>query len=249
MIHLTCLAHALHRVAETVRSLFTDVDSLISQVKKVFLKAPSRVQVLKENYPDLCLPPQPVLTRWGTWLEAAQYYCENYDKIGDVVSQLEEDSVATSTAKSLFENPNLKNDIAFISSNFVFLAQTITQLESQNVPLTETVANVEKVIEKLKGIQGVEGTKIKSKLDGVLNKNKGWVTIRTIANILKGAEVSTDLPVPFTPNEIIAFKNAPITSVDVERSFSRYKAILRPDRRRFTFEHLKFYIVANNFKE
>uniref|UniRef100_T1I3Q9 AAA_8 domain-containing protein n=1 Tax=Rhodnius prolixus TaxID=13249 RepID=T1I3Q9_RHOPR len=28
--------------------------------------------MLKDLYPDLCLPPEPILTRWGTWLEAAQ---------------------------------------------------------------------------------------------------------------------------------------------------------------------------------
>ena len=116
------------------------------------------------------------------------------------------------------------------------------------MPLTENVANVEKVVEKLKGIQGDKGAKIKSKPDDVLNKNKGWMTICTIADILKGSEISTDRPI-LTPNEITAFKNAPITSVDVERSFSRYKAILRPNRRRFTFENLKLHVVANNFKE
>lgn len=36
MIHLTCLAHALHRVAETVRNQFPNVDALISSVKKFF---------------------------------------------------------------------------------------------------------------------------------------------------------------------------------------------------------------------
>jgi hypothetical protein len=37
MIHVTCLAHALHRVAEEIRIHFPNVDELI---KKVFLKAP-----------------------------------------------------------------------------------------------------------------------------------------------------------------------------------------------------------------
>lgn len=47
MIHITCLAHAFHRIAETTRSKFTKVDELISIVKKIFLKAPSRIQYLK----------------------------------------------------------------------------------------------------------------------------------------------------------------------------------------------------------
>jgi len=40
MIHVTCLAYALHRVAEEMRIYFPDVDELINDVKKVFLKAP-----------------------------------------------------------------------------------------------------------------------------------------------------------------------------------------------------------------
>lgn len=38
MLHLTCFAHGLHRVAEFVRSKFKDVNSLISYTKAVFLK-------------------------------------------------------------------------------------------------------------------------------------------------------------------------------------------------------------------
>jgi len=47
IIHLTCLAHAFHRIVETIRSKFTKVDELISSVKKIFLKAPNRVETFK----------------------------------------------------------------------------------------------------------------------------------------------------------------------------------------------------------
>ena len=46
MVHVTCLAHACHRVAEDIRGYFPDVDKLIGNVKKVFLKSPSRVKTL-----------------------------------------------------------------------------------------------------------------------------------------------------------------------------------------------------------
>ena len=67
MNHVTCVCHGLSRVAEEIRDRFPDVDQLIAQTKKVFLKAPSRVV----RYREMCglpLPPEPVLTRWGTWL-------------------------------------------------------------------------------------------------------------------------------------------------------------------------------------
>lgn len=34
--HVTCLAHALHRVCETIRDSYETVDKIISNVKKVF---------------------------------------------------------------------------------------------------------------------------------------------------------------------------------------------------------------------
>jgi hypothetical protein len=46
MVHLTCLAHPLHRVAGEIRETYPDVDKLISNVK-MFVKAPLRVQKFK----------------------------------------------------------------------------------------------------------------------------------------------------------------------------------------------------------
>ena len=71
MVHVTCLAHALHRVAETVRTNSKYCNTIISNVCKIFVKAPLRVQVYKELNPKTPLPPEPVLTRWGAWLTTA----------------------------------------------------------------------------------------------------------------------------------------------------------------------------------
>ncbi|CAI6356619.1 unnamed protein product [Macrosiphum euphorbiae] len=53
--------------------------------------------------------------------------------------------------------------------------------------------------------------------------------------------------IEYTPKEIMCMKYALVTSVDVERSFSRYKAMLRPNRRHFAFENFKLYVVSNCF--
>ncbi len=73
----------------------------------------------------------------------------------------------------------------------------------------------------------------------------GLKTIEVIANIHNGSDTQTSFQ--FSLAELGAFKFAPITSVDVERSFSRYKNILRPNRRRFTFDNLKKYMIVNCF--
>lgn len=47
-----CVAHEFHRAAETVRLQFLIVDLLIATVKKIFLKAPSRILKVKELYKE-----------------------------------------------------------------------------------------------------------------------------------------------------------------------------------------------------
>jgi len=47
MIHTICRAHALHRIAEEICGLFNIVDKLISNMKKIFRKAPYRVSLFK----------------------------------------------------------------------------------------------------------------------------------------------------------------------------------------------------------
>ncbi|XP_029344564.1 uncharacterized protein LOC115033901 [Acyrthosiphon pisum] len=76
MIHITCTAHGLHRVAEEVRGKFSNVDKLTSSVKKIFRKAPNRVQLFKDEAPHLQLPPEPIITRWSTWIIASNYLFE-----------------------------------------------------------------------------------------------------------------------------------------------------------------------------
>lgn len=94
MIHITCAAHAFHRVAEEIRTNFPLIDRLILNLKKVFLKANSRIEVFKETLPNAPLPPQPILTRWGTWLEAVQYVSENFGGLKSVFEKLNEDEAA-----------------------------------------------------------------------------------------------------------------------------------------------------------
>jgi hypothetical protein len=103
MIHVTCLAHTLHRVAEEVRGSYPEVDKLIANGKKIFIKFPLRVQKFKEEAPTLPLPPQPIVTRWGTWLDAATYYCTNYSEIEKFFNKFDrKDSSSSKSVQELF---------------------------------------------------------------------------------------------------------------------------------------------------
>jgi hypothetical protein len=84
MIHVTCLAHGLHRVSEKVRDQFPDPDGIIAQTKAIFSKAPRRVALYRQMCPNTPLPPRPVITRWGTWISAALFYSQNFDQVKSV---------------------------------------------------------------------------------------------------------------------------------------------------------------------
>lgn len=104
-IHVTCLAHGLHRLAEEIRKDFSNVNDLISSTKKVFLKVPSRIQAYREQLPTLPLPPEPVITRWGTWLNAVLFYAEHFEDIKGVVSQFNSsDALSIAACQEAFKD-------------------------------------------------------------------------------------------------------------------------------------------------
>jgi hypothetical protein len=81
LIHFTCLAHVLQHVAEEDRATFLQVDKFISMTKILFLKAPHQVQSYKKHFPDETLPSEPVPTKWGTWIEAVNFYSEHFETV------------------------------------------------------------------------------------------------------------------------------------------------------------------------
>lgn len=246
MIHLTCLAHGIHRVAENIREKFKKVDKLISRVKQVFLKAPSRVLVFKSEAPAIPLPPEPILTRWGTWIIAASYYCKYYQVIRRVLLSLNaEDAISVKEAQQLIQEPDMEANLVYIHSNFGFIPEYITKLETQYISLSEALSSVKYVQNKLNDCEGEIGVAVFQKLNNVLEKNCGFKTILKISKILSGQEISMEgLPDDLTGDDITYFKYAPITSTDVERSFSRYKTLLVDNRRSFNFENIKKSLVV-----
>jgi hypothetical protein len=247
MVHLTCAVHGLHRVAEEVRSLFVSVDCLISNGKKVFLKAPSRVQAFKEKNPEVPLPPAPVVTRWGTWVNAALYYAHHLESFREVIEDFSEDDAASIRAtRKCLEDPELRNELAYISAHCSTLPTTITKLEEANLSVSASFELLNHEIARLKSMPGQKGNKIKTKVDLVFGRNKGLETLQEIARVLEG-ESGIDLRI--SPHLVASYKYAPLTSVDVERSFSRLKNILADNRLSFSFENLCKHLVINcNFK-
>jgi len=162
-------------------------------------------------------------------LLAAQYYCEHFSKIQEIISKLDpETSMAIGKAQHIMRNETLKNDLIFISVNFSFSAHTITTLETKNMSINDSMQIVESAIKKLKLVSGQIGGVVKTIIHAVREKNPGFTDFKTINDIMIGRHFPKTLELSLS--DITRFKYAPITSVYIKRSFSRFKNILRPNR-------------------
>lgn len=248
MVHVTCTSHGLHRVAEYIRIQYPKVDKLVSNVKKVFKKAPSRIQKFKADAPNIPLPPEPILTRWGTWITASIYYGDNFQIIKEIVESFDEnEALSIMSAQKYFKAPQIKGNLAFIKSNFECLPVAITRLQKQGIELLEAIQIIQNISAKFSSLKGKIGISVNEKLQTVLTKNKGFQIVCNISKILSGEEENVgnlNIPENLTCSDLAYFKYAPITSADVERSFSLYKNILAPNRRSFKFENIKKSLIV-----
>lgn len=156
------------------------------------------------------------------------------------------DSSAVRICQSLMEEDELRSQILYISANFGFLQEVITKLEKRNQPLVTQVNIVKDSIQKISESPGNIAVNINTKFQSVISKNVGFSILSNIANILGEKRESNSLK--YNSEQIQNFKFAPLTSVDVERSFSMYKNVLSPNRQSFLFENLsqQFLIHCNN---
>ncbi|KAF0764808.1 Uncharacterized protein FWK35_00031284, partial [Aphis craccivora] len=207
---------------------------------------PNRLQLFKNECHGVNLPPEPVITRWGTWINAAAYYCENIQAVRHIIGLLDqEDAISIQKAKKCLDKPNLENNLAYIKSNFSILSVAIDKLQAKSLSLATSLNIIENIEETLKTLNGEHGKPIYLKLKNVLEKNSGLSKLKHISNILEGEETTNigESLGELTCNDFVYFKYAPIVSVDVERSFSRYKTLLADDRRKFKFENLAKHLI------
>ena len=81
LFHVTCIAHLLHNCAMKIKSHFEDVDQLIAKVKAVTIRDKTR----QAKFSAIGYSPQPVPTRWVSWLNAALYYAKNLPEAKAIV--------------------------------------------------------------------------------------------------------------------------------------------------------------------
>ncbi len=118
-----------------------------------------------------------------------------------------------------------------MSVNYDFLPESIRRLEERGLSLSEQLEILEDAAMRIRTVKGDTGERITNKLESILRNNTGLSELQYIDRVLRN--VATDQETAFErlqklqPDLLGNFKYAPICTCDVERSFSRYKNVLR----------------------
>lgn len=210
LLHISCLVHGLHRVAEEARAMCKELHKLITAVKQIYNKSPKRKTEFKAAYPEVSLLPlQFVSNRWGTWVVAVVHLFKHFDAIyGMVMKMKNEDAAAIPEAKKLLEDQQVLHQLSWVAENLEFFPTLIKQMEEEGLTVErslELIDNAKFKITNIKGNTEMEAKwvqRLKEKFDSVLEKNPDIGVIQAMSG-----------------EQLTQYKYCPLTSVDCERSF------------------------------
>ena len=242
LMHFCCLVHALHNVCEYTRALNKKLHEFIIAVKTIYNKSGKRKREWKKAYPHLPLPPRPVLSRWGTWIQAALDLFKNFDAVKDQICKMnDKDMAAIPTCKALLEDEEMMKELKWVAENLAFLPKTIKALEEEGLTVEQAFGLFEDAKEKVRKLPGPHGPILLEKFEDVSLRNPDIETLGEIARSRKmGYELSQDLK---------DLKWCPTTSVDLERSFSSYDKVLTKERHNLKPDNIgKIMIVKCYFR-
>jgi len=138
LFHVTYVAHLLHNCAMKVKSHFHDVDQLIASIKATTVKT-------KQASTVCCywLPPQPIVTRWRSWLNAALYYARNLPEVKSIVESFEGSGVLVTQAKNSLQTSSLATQLLKIKDQYECLVNLIDIMESAKCTIKEAVQAIQ----------------------------------------------------------------------------------------------------------
>jgi hypothetical protein len=154
-----------------------------------------------------------------------------------------ESAVSVAGSQSAFSDSKVACLIVYIRSNFGWLPKSIKRLETQVLPPQESMDIMKNASGKLSVVKRKDGESVCTNLQAVLERNSGFSTFTSVYQVLNGDDV--DAAEDNAPEKIPLLKYAPVTSFDVERSFSAFKHILSDKRQSFTPENMEKFLIVD----
>ena len=87
-------------------------------------------------------PPQPVITRWISWLNAALFYSKYLPKVNAIVENLNESGILVQRAKEALKPQNLSSQLLQIEEQYSDLDNVIQKMESSHYTIGKDFQDV-----------------------------------------------------------------------------------------------------------
>ena len=126
LLRATCLAHLMHNCALKLKSFCKEVDDLIAAVKASVVRNKSRAV----DFDVYGRPPQPVVTCWGSSLDAANYYAEKLPQVQEIFNLWNGEGVIVPKVKNIVNEQKLTRQLAEISQCHNGLRNLIFKMEN-----------------------------------------------------------------------------------------------------------------------
>uniref|UniRef100_A0A915I6P4 DUF659 domain-containing protein n=1 Tax=Romanomermis culicivorax TaxID=13658 RepID=A0A915I6P4_ROMCU len=218
--HVTCLAHSLDQICQTVVDAYANANRFIAGMRKVLSKANNKVQLYKDET-KLPLPPDATVACWSNWIKCALFYYENFAKISKFVDKLPPDSKFYESIKQLLSHIYLKDEL-FAVASYDCICNAIQTLRNFESGKQSHYSLYERIGQSLTGM--------------AYNK--------FVENLAKNPDVrrfvdDDENGVDFGEKT----KFAPLVLIDIEETFSQYKSALS-DRHR-NFQNVEMFTVIS----
>ena len=138
---VTCVAHLLNNCAMKIKSHFEDADQLIAKVKAVTIKNKTR----QAKFSTIGYPPQPVPTRWGSWLNAALYYAKNLLEVKAIVKSFKGSGILVTQVKVSLQKNDLAAQLLKIKDQLKCLVKLIKKMESAKYTVEEAMQAIQEL--------------------------------------------------------------------------------------------------------
>ena len=183
-----------------IKSHFEDKDQLIAKVKAVIIKNKTR----QAKFSAIGYPPQPVPTRWGSWLNAALCYAKSLPEVKASVESFVGSGILVTQAKVSLQKSGLAGQLLKIKDQYECLVKLIEKIESTKYTVKEAV----------QAIQELDFREDTCNITQYIKKKMQNNDISEIVN-MERQDIS--------PAVYHMLQNSQPTSISVERSFSMLK--------------------------
>ena len=140
-VHVTWWAHITHPAVEAFRGHLGLADVVVATGNSMFAHAPARRRrrwlehLRSKGVENPSVPPEPVVTRWGTWLSAASYYSGYSEHLSSFVdAELKCSQTATlSKLRSALQDPCVESQLRLAATWAFRFNKLIDALESRKI--------------------------------------------------------------------------------------------------------------------